>query len=177
MPRITLIGYRGSGKTTLAALLASRLGCSWNDADAVLESHVGSSIAAFISRYGEAAFRDEEASILASEFQDFDGVLATGGGVVLRAENRRLLQQAFFPVVWLTASPNVIRERLAADPSTASQRPALSGTNPLDEVTEALVVREPLYRECANHKVDVSERSPESLAEAIVSWLRKGRLP
>ncbi len=177
MPRITLIGYRGSGKTTIASLLAKHLDCSWIDADAVIESHVGSSIATFMSSYGEAAFRDKEASILASEFCKFDGVLATGGGIVLRPENRSLLREAFFPVVWLTAPGNVIRRRLAADPSTASRRPALSGRDPLDEVAEALVIREPLYKECANHIVDVSKERPEVLAEAIVSWLQKGLSP
>ena len=93
MPRITLIGYRGSGKTTVAALLAERLSCGWIDADTELEARVGMPLADFVIGQGEKAFRDAEAAILERLVREFDGVLATGGGVVLRAGNRDLLRR------------------------------------------------------------------------------------
>ena len=171
MPLLTLIGYRGCGKSTIAALLAERRGCSWLDADTVLETAVGSSIAELIDSEGEAAFRDAEATILESELAMFAGVVATGGGVVLRPANRRLLRAAFRPVVWLAAPASVVRQRLADDPTTATRRPALSGGDPLDEVAAAVVDREPLYRECADHVVDTSSSVPEAVADAVAAWL------
>jgi shikimate kinase len=171
MPRVTLVGYRGTGKSTVAAVLADRLRVGWLDADAVLEERVGSPIGALIGSRGEAAFRDAEAAVLRDILPAFTGVLATGGGVVLRPENRRLLQECGRPVVWLTAPADVIRGRLAADPTTASRRPALAGGDPLDEVAGALSVREPLYREVADVAFDTASDEPAVVAERILTWL------
>lgn len=171
MSRITLIGYRGCGKSSVAALLGRRLGIPWRDADAVLEERVGHSIAALVGSRGEPAFRDLEASLLADLLDGEPCVLATGGGVVLRPANRQLLRQRGRPVVWLTATAEAVRARLAADPTTAARRPALSGADPLAEVAAALLDREPLYRECADAVFDTTVEPPERLADAIVSWL------
>ncbi|MCE9630494.1 MAG: shikimate kinase [Planctomycetia bacterium] len=173
MPRITLIGYRGCGKSTVAALLARRLGIPWRDADAVLEERVGLSIATIVKDRGEPAFRDLEAELLAGLLAGDPCVLATGGGVVLRSGNRELLQQRGRPVVWLTAPADVVRARLAADPTTAARRPGLSGADPLAEVASTLVAREPLYRACADAVFDSARQPPEQLAEDIVSWLQR----
>jgi shikimate kinase len=91
--------------------------------------------------------------------------------VVLRVENRRLLRQTARPIVWLTASASVIRERLAADPATAQRRPALAGGDVLDEVDQALAVREPLYREVADVMFDTEAMPPEAVGAAIAAWL------
>ncbi len=171
MPRITLIGYRGSGKSTIAAGLADVLGSSWVDADDVLEADVGMTIAAFIATRGEPAFRDLETTLLRRLLAAEQGVLATGGGVVLRNENRSLLRAAARPVVWLTAPASVIRARLAADPTTAHRRPALSGGDVLDEVATALATREPLYREAADAVIDVSTAPPAEIVARIIAWL------
>jgi len=171
MPRVTLVGYRGTGKSTVAAVLAHRLGAAWRDADAVLEERIGSSITAVVGSRGEAAFRDMETEVLRDTLSGFTGVLATGGGVVLRPENRRLLRERGRPVVWLTASADVIRRRLAADPTTAARRPALSGGDPLDEVAADLHAREPLYREVADVAFDTATDPPAVLAERILAWL------
>ena len=171
MPRVTLVGYRGTGKSTVAALLADRLGAAWCDADAVLEDRIGSSIAALVGSRGEAAFRDVETEVLRDTLPAFAGVLATGGGVVLRPENRRLLRERGRPVVWLTAPADVIRRRLAADPTTAARRPALHGGDPLDEVAAALHAREPLYREVADIVFDTATDPPAVVAERILAWL------
>lgn len=171
MPRVTLIGYRGSGKSSVAARLAERLGCGWSDADEVLEADLGSSIAAVITARGEGFFRDREAELLHRLLAEERGVLATGGGVVLRAGNRSLLRARGRPVVWLTAAAAVLRQRLAADPATAARRPSLSGGDVLDEVAQALADREPLYREAADAAIEVGEDAPDRIAGRIAAWL------
>ena len=181
MPRITLIGYRGTGKSTVAALLGEILGCGWCDADVVLEEKIGCSIASLVRERGEPVFRDEEAIVLAELLGRFPGVLSTGGGAVLRAENREAIRELGRPVVWLTAPAEVVRRRLAADPTTAERRPALavqsSGVasahgDPLLEVATALAAREPLYRGCADFQVDTSVATPATVAAQVVAWLQ-----
>lgn len=181
MPCVTLIGYRGTGKSTVAALLAERLACGWCDADVVLERTIGRSIASLVRERGEPAFRDEEAAVLVELLGSVGGVLSTGGGVVLRTENREALQASGRPLVWLTATADVIRRRLAADPTTAARRPALAQPpagdrpeqgDPLAEVAAALADREPLYRACADFQIDTSIATPDAVAARIVAWLR-----
>lgn len=171
MPVVTLVGYRGTGKSTVARELARRLGCAWHDADVELERTLGTSIAALVAARGEGVFRDEEAALLATLLEPPGGVLATGGGAVLRASNRDLLRRRGGTVVWLTAPAEVIRRRLAADPATARSRPALTGRDPLLEVDEALAAREPLYRECAVMAIDTSLSPPRDVAAEIVARL------
>lgn len=171
MPHVTLVGSRGTGKSAVAAALARLLGLPWIDADAVLEERVGCSIAAVIAGRGERVFRDVEADVLRELLATSDGVLATGGGVVLRPENRSLLRERGRPVVWLTASADVIRRRLAADPTTATRRPALTGGDPLAEVADVLHAREPLYREVADVAFDTGADLPAVVAERIRTWL------
>ena len=171
MPRITLIGYRGSGKSSVAARLAARLGCSWSDADELLEHELGIAIAALIHDRGESYFRDREADLLTRLLAEEAGVVATGGGVVLRPENRAVLTARGRPVVWLRAPAGVLRDRLAADPATISRRPALGGGDVLDEVAAAVVAREPLYRAVADAVIDVTGDSPDRVAERLAAWL------
>lgn len=171
MPRVTLIGYRGSGKSTVAAILATRLNTSWSDADAVLEERAGCGIAQLIRDRGEASFRELEAVVLTDLLAGEEGIVATGGGVVLRPDNRALLRRSGRPVIWLDVPADVVRARLAADPLTAIRRPALSGADPLEEVATALADREPLYRESADLRVDAGAESAAGLADRIVAWL------
>jgi shikimate kinase len=173
MPTITLIGYRGTGKSTMAAALSRRLRCAWRDADTELEARVGCSITALVRDRGEAAFRREESVVLGELLTAFDGVLATGGGVVLAAANRDLLRSRGRPIIWLTAPADVIRGRLAADPTTPDRRPALAGSDPLAEVSAALAAREPLYRECADVAFDTAALATDEVVDRIVVWLRE----
>lgn len=180
MPRLTLVGYRCSGKSAVASALARHLACSWTDADDVLERVAGMSIADLVATRGEPAFRDLESTLLADLLEKELGILATGGGVVLREPNRRLLKARARPVVWLTAPVHVIRERLAADPTSVTRRPSLAGGHAVDEVAEAIAVREPFYRDVADAIIDTADDTPERLAHRIVAWLggeRPERIP
>jgi shikimate kinase len=171
MPTVTLIGYRGTGKTTVAAGLARRLGCPWWDADVELERRVGTTIASLLRDHGEPYFRDEESGVLGELLAKPEGVLATGGGVILRPGNREHLRKKGGCVVWLTAPSPILRRRLAADPTTASRRPGLTNADPLAEIESILAVREPLYRACADVVIDASVASPEEVVESILRAL------
>lgn len=174
MPTLTLIGYRGTGKSTIARLLAERLGVQWRDTDDVIEERLGRTITTIIHDRGEAEFRDAEAALLTELLATFDGVLATGGGIVLREANRRLLAVSGRPVIWLTASADTIRSRLAADPTSRGRRPPLAGDDPIAEVEETLRGRESLYRSCADWMVDTSSLPPDEVAAHIDRWLHNG---
>jgi shikimate kinase len=141
-PLLFLIGYRGSGKTTVGRLVADRLGLDFLDADSVLEDRYGRTIREIFAAEGEAGFRDKEAAVLAELCARTRTVIATGGGIVLREENRQRLNRHGF-VAWLTADPAMLLARIQADPTTVERRPALVGGGPA-EVEQLLAVREPL---------------------------------
>ena len=115
---VALIGYRGAGKSTVARLLAERLGWAWVDADVELEQRAGCAIRALFEGEGEAGFRRREAALLAELCERPRLVLATGGGVILREDNRALLRRKAW-VVWLTADAETLWRRLESDPASA----------------------------------------------------------
>ncbi|MBI3861181.1 MAG: shikimate kinase [Planctomycetia bacterium] len=162
---ITLIGYRGSGKSTVAAGLAARLGCDWTDADSVIEQAAGKTIREIFESEGEPGFRRREREAIAGLLQRDKLVLAAGGGAILNADTRREMQAAG-PVVWLQASAGVLAGRIAADPATAARRPNLAGGG-LDEITRLLAEREPLYRECAKLSIFTDQLAVPEIVERI----------
>jgi shikimate kinase len=164
---LLLIGYRGTGKSAVAQHLALALAYDWVDADVELELRAGRSIAAIFADSGEAAFRDLESAELAELVRRKRTVIALGGGVVLRDENRALLRCGG-KVVWLTADPETIHDRLAEDPVSSARRPPLTSAGGLEEIRQLLAVRTPLYRECAELVVD---KSPAEVAAEILRQL------
>jgi shikimate kinase len=162
---VTLIGYRGSGKTTVASQLAARLEYDWIDADAVIEESAGCSIRDIFAAEGEAGFRRREREAIARLLQRDRLVLAVGGGAILNAETRRDMKAAG-PVVWLQASVEVLAERIAADPTTAERRPNLAGGGAA-EIAQLLSQREPLYRECATLSIFTDQLAIPEIVERI----------
>ena len=171
---LTLIGYRATGKTTLARLLAERLGWSWIDADVEIERRAGKSIARMFAEDGEPAFRDLEAAVIADLCRQERLVLAAGGGAPLRPESRQAMRAAG-KVVWLKARPETILVRMSGDQTTAGRRPNLTNQGGLAEIVQILTRREPIYRESADLEVDTEDRSPAEIAQDILG--RLGLLP
>ena len=167
---VFLIGYRGTGKSTVASALADRLDYDWADADAVIEERAGKSIAAIFADDGEPVFRVVEAKVVAELARRRRTVAALGGGAVLLDGNRAVIRAAG-PVVWLTASVDTILDRIAADQSTCSRRPQLTATGGREEVEALLLVRTPLYSECATLVVDTEAKSAAEVADVIVAQL------
>jgi len=165
-----LIGYRGSGKTTVAAELARLLGWKWLDADDEIERRAGKTIKEIFASSGEQSFRDLEAAVVADLAKRTRHVVALGGGAVLREESR-LAIQASGKVVWLQASPEVLFQRITADASTAERRPNLTVDGGLAEVERLLAIRSPIYAACADLTVDATVE-PSELARQIADWMR-----
>jgi shikimate kinase len=163
-----LIGSRGSGKSTVGRLLAGRLGWSFDDADECLETTAGRSIAEIFQAEGETGFRDRESAVLLQLCRKQNSVIATGGGVVLRPENRELLKHSGF-AAWLQCSPEAAFARLQADPMTPLRRPNLTATGGIEELRTVMSAREPLYRECADFALNTDALSPEAVADAILT--------
>jgi shikimate kinase len=168
---VFLIGYRGTGKSTIARLLAERLGWSPVDADEMLETRHGRTIRQIFAEEGEAGFRDKEAALLEEICRLRAHVIATGGGVVLRPANRERLRSAGV-IVWLTADADTIWQRLQADATTASRRPPLT-VGGRAEIEELLHVREPLYRECAHFIVSSVGRPTDEITEEVCGHLAR----
>jgi shikimate kinase len=167
-----LIGPRGSGKTTVARLLADELEWPWLDADDVLEERAGQSIRAIFAAEGEAGFRARESEVLAELCRLSCHIIATGGGVVLAESNRALLRSSG-RVVWLTADVETLWQRMQADDATPERRPVLT-VGGREEIAEVMRVREPLYRSCADLIVETGERTPAEIADEILRWTASG---
>ncbi len=167
--RIFLIGYRGTGKSTIGQRLAMTLGWDFVDADVEIEQRCQTSIRELFASEGEAGFRDREAALLAELANREPCVIATGGGCVLRPENRDRLRTGF--VVWLTAAPAMVLQRIQGDPTTAERRPNLTAAGGLFEIEELMNQRQPLYRSCADFVIATDLLSPDQLAMAILqAW-------
>lgn len=169
---LILIGYRGTGKTTVARRVALEVGWEWVDMDVEIELRAGKSIAAIFADDGEPVFRDLESSVLADLAARDRLVIASGGGVVLREENRQAMKRSG-KVVWLKASPEMILARVAADQSTSQRRPQLTTSGGLAEIVQLLARRSPLYHQCADLEVDTDNRQPDEIAMEISQALRQ----
>jgi shikimate kinase len=167
---LVLIGYRATGKTTLARLLAEQLQWNWIDADVEIERRAGKSIARIFAEDGEPAFRDLEVQVIAELCRQDRLVLAAGGGAPLRAESRQAMR-AGGTVVWLQARPETIQARMSGDATTLSRRPNLTDKNPLDEIVHLLARREPIYRESAHLAIDTEGKLPEQIVAEILRRL------
>jgi shikimate kinase len=163
---ISLIGMPGSGKSTVGRQMARRLGLAFLDADAVLEAQLGCPIAQFFADHGEAAFRDREELTLRDLATRHVGVLATGGGAVLRESNRIALRQAG-PVVYLRATPEDLIVRLRND----RVRPLLQVADPMARLRELFAQRDPLYSATAHLCIAQSRASVSVMVREVIAAL------
>lgn len=167
---ITLIGYRGTGKTTIAPRLAQKLKFEWLDADIELERIAGRSIRDIFATDGEPEFRRLERENLVRLLKQDRLILATGGGAILNEATRRNLRDAG-PVVWLKASVDSIAERILVDGGGFANRPNLTKGGGIDEIRAIVAQREPLYQECASISVPTDSQSIDAAVEQIVNQL------
>lgn len=168
---LALIGYRGTGKTTIARVLAGKLAYDWVDADVEVEFRAGKSIAAIFEESGEQAFRDLESAVVADLCERKKTILALGGGAILREENRQQIAKCT-DVVWLQASAEAIADRILGDPTTAQRRPNLTNRGGRTEIEQMLAQREPIYRACATLEVDTEDKDPAEIADEIVAAIQ-----
>jgi shikimate kinase len=165
---IFLIGMMGAGKTSVGKLLARDLGKQFLDADHVLEERTGVRIPVIFELEGEAGFRARESALLEELTAMRDIVLATGGGAVLKAENRALLA-ARGTVVYLRAAATELWNRTRHD----RNRPLLQTADPLGRLNQLYAERDPLYRETAHFIVESGSQSLKALAAKLEQRLEQ----
>ncbi|MGB0664573.1 MAG: shikimate kinase AroK [Pontibacterium sp.] len=163
-----LVGPMGAGKSTIGRLLSQELNLAFVDSDREIESRAGANIPWIFDVEGEEGFRERESTVVADLCARDDIVLATGGGVVQRPENRKSLAAGGF-VVYLHASVDQQVERTARD----KNRPLLQTENPRAVLESLLTRRDPLYRETCDLLVHTDKRHPRSVTHEIVEAFRK----
>ncbi len=167
-----LIGFRGSGKTTVGQLLSGRLGWGFVDTDQWIEQSAGRTIREIFAEGSEAAFRElESAAILAVSQRSSPTVISLGGGAILREQNRLVLQSTGC-CVWLNATAELLYERIRQDKLTDQRRPSLTGLSGFDEVAVLVQQREPIYAEMANKVVMIESLSPDEIVADIADWIK-----
>lgn len=169
---VYLIGYRGSGKSTVARLLASAIQWPMVDTDEIIETTSNQSIRDIFAAEGEAGFRDrEEAVIHEIASRTSPTVVATGGGAILRAGNRQRMEESGLRI-WLQASAEFLYRRICGDQSTDARRPNLSDQGGFSEVAEILAARRPLYEQLAQKTVDTEHKTPDEVVAELLDWVK-----
>lgn len=167
MKNVVLTGFMATGKTDVGRLLATRLGFAFLDCDGEIEREQGMTVSDIFVRFGEDGFRDREAAVIARLSEREHVVIATGGGAVLRSENRARLRKNGV-IVCLTASPETILRRTEG----THHRPLLTVPNPLDRIRELIKLRRPFYED-ADILIDTEGKSPAEVAEEILDGLKE----
>jgi shikimate kinase len=164
---VVLIGYRGTGKSTVGEIVTARLGRTVVSTDAEIVKRVGQSIPEIVALHGWDYFRDLESQVC-QELADRDGlVIDTGGGAILRSQNVETLKKTGI-LFWLTASVDTIAKRIGRD----TQRPSLTGTKSfVDEIQDILRERTPKYKAAADHIIATDGRSIVQIADEILARL------
>lgn len=160
---LVLIGYRGTGKSTVAQILAKKLGMAVVSLDQEIVRQAGRSIPAIVAEHGWPHFRDLESEVTQRVAQRDNIIIDAGGGVILRKENVAHLRRNG-RLFWLRASIPVIVARI----ESGTERPALTAGNSFtEEVEEVLQERTPLYDAAANYRIDTDRITPEQAADEV----------
>lgn len=166
---VVLIGFMGSGKTTIGIRLSYLLRYTLEDTDKLIEARAGKSISEIFSQEGETAFRQMETELLEKMAnQKGQRIYSVGGGTPVRAVNRPLLKR-LGTVVYLRARPETIYERLKGD----TVRPLLQGEDPLEKIRRLMAEREEIYRDTSDVILDVDELTLDQAAKHITKYIAK----
>jgi len=150
-------------------LLAEQLGRGFVDSDEKIVARAGKTIREIFEQHGEAGFRDIETEVVKEIAALNEHVIALGGGALGRAENLSAIQGAGHRIVYLRCEPENLLRRIQSDPATMAARPALSKLGGgIEEIRNILTQREPMWRRVMHHEVDVTDRTPEEVADHIV---------
>ncbi|HBB99824.1 MULTISPECIES: shikimate kinase AroK [Stutzerimonas stutzeri subgroup] len=166
MHNFILVGPMGAGKSTIGRLLAKELRLPFKDSDKEIEQRTGASIPLIFDVEGEGGFRERERAVIADLCQLEGVVLATGGGAVLREDNRQALR-AGGQVVYLCTSVDQQLERTARD----RNRPLLQASDPRSVLSALMAIRDPLYRSIADVIIETDERPPRMVVTEILDRL------
>jgi shikimate kinase len=162
---IVLIGYRGTGKSTVGKLLAARLGRELVSTDAEIVKRVKRTIPEIVAQEGWEYFRELESEVCRELAGRDHLVIDTGGGAILRAQNVEALKRNG-TMFWLKASVETITKRIGRD----NQRPSLTGSKSfVDEIQDMLRERTPKYQAAADHVITTDDRSIDQLAETLLA--------
>jgi len=166
--QLILCGFMGTGKTAVGKILAARLGRSFVDTDRLIEQQAGSAIAEIFETRDESYFRDLETEVIRGLLADRPGslVVATGGGALIRAENRQLLQK-MGSLILLTASTRAIIRRT----KNQGGRPLLPGSEDDKQTIEALLAGRARFYEACDFKFDTTGKTVNRVATEIISKL------
>ena len=165
---IVLIGFMGAGKSSTGKALARKTGLPCFDTDEIVSTRFGLPVAEIFARFGEEEFRDAETEALGQLAEAAPAIIVTGGGIVLRPENVKMLRE-LGRVVSLEADEETLFRRI----SRRATRPLLQTENPRATLVELLRVREPLYREAADVRLDTSRLTHDEVTEAILTSIEK----
>ncbi len=163
---IILVGPMGSGKSTIGNLLAKKLNRDFKDSDHFIEQRTGVDIARIFDIEGETGFRDRESKALKTLLSQNNRVVATGGGSVLREENRALLRSKGY-IIFLDTSVNQQLQRLRRD----KKRPLLQTENPRERLENLFDARRPIYLDLADLAIKTDRKLARKLASDIISRL------
>lgn len=168
MKNIFLIGFMGSGKSTIAKILSEKLGVTQVEMDEMIVQEQGMPITDIFAKYGEEHFRDVETDLV-RRLQEREGVVVScGGGAVLREENRSMMKAAG-AIVLLTAKPETILERV----KHSTNRPVLNGHMNVEYITELMEKRRACYEEAADFVVATDDKSREEICEEILLLVKQ----
>ena len=165
---VFLVGPMGAGKSSVGPLLAKMLSFSYLDMDQLIEQRSGMDVVTIFSEQGETEFRSMEKEALSELANRSNTVIATGGGIVMDAENREALSAAI--TIWLHASAATLWQRLIGD--GADKRPLIKQGG-WSAYQKLHTVRAPLYQQIAGLQVDVTDRSMDDAAQCIYDWLKE----
>jgi shikimate kinase len=164
---IVLIGFMGTGKSSVGRILERQTGLDRFDTDEMISSKFSMPIQKIFSKHGEERFREAETEALHSLTGKQSAIIVTGGGIITKAENIDLLRE-LGTVVWLDADHATLRARI----DRLADRPLLQTVDPPASLSELLQARNPLYRNAADIRVDISQKTPKEIAELILKNIR-----
>jgi shikimate kinase len=173
---VYLTGYRCTGKTTIAALLAEHLKWTSVDADDMLVEDAGSPVSDIVAEKGWDVFRAMEKATL-ERISRMDGVVvSTGGGVILNDDNVTCMKKTGI-VIWLKATPETIHNRMTGDGKTEEQRPSLTNKGVYDEIEDVLNQRTPLYEQAMDFSVETDNKDITEIRDIIIKELSCREIP